>query len=153
MRTIPHWPYRPGFAATFLMLDIVCPLSAQDAKVLSVENIAQAAKANEGGWATAVKDESLAVGDRFRPRQRSRATLRLTDLYTMRLEQFTTIQLTQAMVSGEKPKFDLSGGVAFIFSREETGEIDTTKPAANGLCGARSFWSEGGLSKCWKVRW
>ena len=123
---------------------------AQDAKVLAVENIAQAAKGGGAAWTAAAKDQSLAVGDRFRTRQRSRATLRLTDLYTMRLEQFTTIQLTKAMVSGEKPKLDLSGGAAFIFSREENGEIDITTPAANGALRGTQLYvqvSEGGLSK------
>lgn len=123
---------------------------AQDAKVLSVENIAQAAKGGGAAWAAAAKDQSLAVGDRFRTRQRSRATLRLTDLYTMRLEQFTTIQLTKAMVSGEKPKLDLSGGAAFIFSREENGEIDITTPAANGALRGTQLYvqvTEGGLTK------
>ncbi len=104
---------------------------AQDAKVLSFENIAQAARGG-GGWKPAVKDLSLAVGDRFRTRQRSRATVKLTDLYTMRLKQFTTIQLTPALFEDDRSKLDLVRGAAFIFSRAEEGEIDISTPAANG---------------------
>jgi tetratricopeptide (TPR) repeat protein len=146
-------PLLPRFRViTFLLIGCLAAgdVRAQDAKVLAVENIAEAAKGGGSAWAVAVKDQSLAVGDRFRTRQRSRATLRLTDLYTMRLEQFTTIQLTKAMVSGEKPKLDISGGAAFIFSREEYGEIDITTPAANGaLRGTQLFVQvgEGGFSK------
>ena len=47
---------------------------AQDARVLSFENIAQASQGG-AGWQPAVKDLSLAVGDRFRTRQRSRVLL------------------------------------------------------------------------------
>ena len=122
----------------------------QDAKVLAVENIAQAAKGGGSNWKAAEKDESLAVGDRFRTRQRSRATLRLTDLYTMRLEQFTTVQLTPGLFTDDKSKLDVSGGAAFIFSREKNGEIDIATPAANGAMRGTQLYvrvEENGLSK------
>lgn len=123
---------------------------AQDAKVLAVENIVQASKGSNGGWSAAREDQSLAVGDRVRTRQRSRATMRLTDLYTMRLEQFTTIQLTKALFSDDKSRLDIKGGAAFIFSREKNGEIDITTPTANGAMRGTQLYvqvSEGGLSK------
>jgi len=123
---------------------------AQDAKVLAVENIVQAAKGKSGSWKTAVKDQSLAVGDRIRTRQRSRATMRLTDLYTMRLEQFTTVQLTKGLFDDDKSRLDLKGGAAFIFSREKNGEIDITTPAANGALRGTQLYvevGEGGKSK------
>lgn len=150
MRPISYSPCRTRLAVAFQMIAVTCSLSAQDAKVLAVENIVQAAKGGGSAWAAAAKDDSLAVGDRFRTRQRSRATLRLTDLYTMRLEQFTTIQLTKGLLSGDKSKLDVSGGAAFIFSREESGEIDITTPAANGALRGTQLYvqvSEGGLSK------
>ncbi len=145
-----HRHCRSRLFAVFLLAAGSCFLSAQDAKVLSVENIAEAAKGGRTAWAAAAKDDLLSVGDRFRTRQRSRATLRLTDLYTMRLDQFTTIQLTKAMVSGEKPKLDLSGGAVFIFSREENGEIDISTPAANGALRGTQLYAEvgeNGISK------
>jgi len=122
---------------------------AQDARVLDFENIAQASKSG-GGWKPVAKDQSLAVGDRFRTRQRSRATLKLTDLYTMRLKQFTTIQLTRGLFEDDKSKLDLKGGAAFIFSREKEGEIDISTPAANGAMRGTQLYvqvSEDGLSK------
>ena len=124
-------PMRIVFALVFSWGLFVCGAHAQDAKVLSFEHIAQASQGG-GGWKPAVKDLSLAVGDRFRTRQRSRATLKLTDLYTMRLKQFTTIQLTPALFQDDKSKLDLVRGAAFIFSRAKEGEIDISTPAANG---------------------
>lgn len=133
----------------FICLSCLGSADGQDAKVLSVENIAQAAKAG-GAWKAAEKDLALVVGDRFRTRQRSRATLKLTDLYTMRLKQFTTVQLTPALFENDKSKLDLVRGAAFIFSRAKEGEIDISTPAANGaMRGTQLFVevSEDGLSK------
>ena len=122
--------------------------SAQDARVLTVENIVQSSTG--GGWKPAGTGQSLAVGDRIRTRQRSRATLKLTDLYTMRLKQFTTVQLTRGLFEDDKSKLDLKGGAAFIFSREKDGEIDISTPAANGAMRGTQLYvqvSENGLSK------
>jgi tetratricopeptide (TPR) repeat protein len=106
--------------------------SGQDAKLLEVQNIVEATKGANGAWAPAAKDLSLAIGDRVRTRQRSRATLRLTDLYTMRLEQFTTVEIASSLFEEGKPRLDVGAGAAFIFSREKSGEIDIKTPAANG---------------------
>lgn len=116
----------------FLMASLPLLAAGQDAKVLAVENIVQAAKGAGGAWTPAAKEQSLAVGDRIRTRQRSRATLRLTDLYTMRLEQFTTVEIAPGLFDEAKPRLDVGGGAAFIFSREKSGEIDIKTPSANG---------------------
>ena len=97
-----------------------------------MQNIVEATKGAKGAWAPAAKDLSLAIGDRVRTRQRSRATLRLTDLYTMRLEQFTTVEIASSLFEEGKPRLDVGAGAAFIFSREKSGEIDIKTPAANG---------------------
>ncbi len=125
---------------TFSVVFLIRTAPAQDAKVLEVENIVQTAKGGRAEWAPAVKDQALAVRDRIRTRQRSRASVRLTGLYTMRLEQFTTIELTPGLVSGDKATLDLLGGAGFLFSREKEGEIDLKTPAANGaLRGTQVF--------------
>jgi tetratricopeptide (TPR) repeat protein len=105
---------------------------SQNATILETENVVQSAKGPQGAWAAAAKDQALAVGDRIRTRQRSRATLRLTDLYTMRLEQFTTVEIAPGLFDEGKPRLDVGAGAAFIFSREKSGEIDIKTPAANG---------------------
>ncbi len=123
---------------------------AQDAQLLEAENIVQVAKGGTATWAAATDAQSLTISDRIRTRQKSRATVKLTDLYTMRMEQFTTIEISPKLVSGGKPQLDISGGAAFIFSREEGGEIGIKTPAANGalkgtqlfvqVSGGRSFF-------------
>ena len=114
-------------------------LRAQEAKIIEIENIVQASK-GEGAWSVAARDQTLAIKDRIRTRQRSRASVRLTDLYTMRMEQFTTIEITPALVSNDKAQLDLTGGAVFLFSREKEGEIGIRTPAANGaLRGTQLF--------------
>jgi tetratricopeptide (TPR) repeat protein len=133
-----------------LLLVLACGFqaSAQDAKIVEVENIVQTATGADGAWMAAQKDQALSVRDRIRTRQRSRATVRLTSLYTMRLEQLTTIEISPQLLDDSKPKLDLSSGALFIFSREERGEIDIKTPAANGaLRGTQLFVDVGADGK------
>ncbi|MGV3659625.1 MAG: tetratricopeptide repeat protein, partial [Prosthecobacter sp.] len=130
-----------------LLLVLSCSggmLSAQEAKVIEIENIVQTTTGAQPAWTPAAKDQALALRDRIRTRQRSRATVRLTSLYTLRMEQFTTIELSPQLMDDSKPKLNLSEGALFIFSREQSGEIDIKTPAANGaLRGTQLFVSVG----------
>jgi tetratricopeptide (TPR) repeat protein len=111
-----------------------------DARILEIENIVETAAAKSSNWKKAAPSQTLAVGDRIRTRQRSRATVALTGLYTARLDQFTTVEITPALVDSRKPRLDLAGGAAFIFSREPAGEIDVRLPMANAaLRGTQLF--------------
>jgi tetratricopeptide (TPR) repeat protein len=113
---------------------------SQDARVIEIEHIVQTAAGGKGQWTAAVPQQSLAVSDRIRTRHRSRATVGLTGLYTVRLDQFTTIEITPGLVDARKPTLDLSGGAAFIFSRERNAEMDVRMPAANAaLRGTQLF--------------
>ncbi|MES2661048.1 MAG: FecR domain-containing protein [Verrucomicrobiota bacterium] len=131
----------PKTLAILMVFTAFCQVSrSQNATVLEVENIVQASPGGKGVWTAATPNQSLAVGDRIRTRQRSRTTVGLTGLYTVRLDQFTTVEITPGLVDTEKPKLDLLGGAAFIFSREKSGEIDIKMPAANAaLRGTQLF--------------
>jgi tetratricopeptide (TPR) repeat protein len=125
---------KPGLPYAILVALLISGTMArsQNATVLETQNIVQASARGKSEWAAASPNQTLAVGDRIRTRQRSRATLRLTDLYTMRLEQFTTVEIAPGLFGEGKPRLDLGAGAAFIFSREKSGEIDIKTPAANG---------------------
>jgi tetratricopeptide (TPR) repeat protein len=120
-------------SACMALLLCLPPAHAQEATVLAIENIVQTTPAGQAAWQPATPNQSLATGERIRTRQRSRATVRLTSLYTLRLDQFTTIEITQALTEAvSRPELDLQQGASFIFSREEGGEIGIRTPAANG---------------------
>ncbi len=113
---------------------------SQNASVIEIENVVQTSAGSKGEWVKARQNQTLAIGDRIRTRHRSRATVGLTGLYTVRLDQFTTIEITPGLVDDKKPKLDLLGGAAFIFSRERNGEMDVRMPAANAaLRGTQLF--------------
>ncbi len=107
-------------------------LSAQEATILEIANQVQTSKGGGDEWSAAAVNQSLTVHDRVRTQRRSRATVRLTDLYTMRLEQFTTVGISPAMFSNDRSQLSLLKGLAFLFSREKSGEIDIKTPAVNG---------------------
>lgn len=115
-------------------------LEGQNATVLEIQNLVQTSTGGDVEWSKAAQNQTLSIGDRIRTRQRSRTTLALTGLYTVRLDQFTTVEITPGLVSSEKPKLDIASGAAFIFSREKDGEIDIRMPAANAaLRGTQLF--------------
>ncbi|MCF7674160.1 MAG: TonB-dependent receptor [Akkermansiaceae bacterium] len=121
-----------GLAVTVVaMVLMASPASGQNATVIEIENIVQTARGDGAAWTKATPKQTLAAGDRIRTRQRSRATLALTGLYTLRIDQFTTVEITPALVDSSQPTLDLLGGAAFIFSRERDGEIGVKMPAAN----------------------
>ncbi len=71
-----------------LLISTLAPAArAADATVLAVEHIVQAAVGG-AAWTKAAPQQPLAVGDRIRTRQKSRATVALTGLYTLRIDQF-----------------------------------------------------------------
>lgn len=134
---------RHAMVALFLFSTEAWP---QAAKILEIENIVQASQGTDSPWVAAVKDQPLEIGNQVRTRQRSRAMIRLTDLYNARLERLTTIRITQGLVTGNKPRLDLEGGGIFIFSREKTGEIDIATPAANGALRGTQLYAEVGAN-------
>ncbi len=140
----------PGIRCLLAMLYLALGgfSQAQTARVLTIENDVQTATGGAGAWLPAQQEQALAVKDRIRTRQRSRATVRLTGLYTMRMEQLTTIEISPQLIDDSKPKLDLMSGALFIFSREEQGEIDIKTPAANGaLRGTQLFVNVGAGGK------
>lgn len=72
-----------------------------------------------GLWAAAQAEQRLAIQDRIRTLRKSRATVQLTGLYNMRMEQFTTVEISSSLLDDSKPRLDLGGGALFIFSREQ----------------------------------
>jgi tetratricopeptide (TPR) repeat protein len=104
---------------------------AGNATILEIKNKVETALSKTADWKAATVGQSLSVGDRIRTRQRSLATIALTGLYTVRMDQFTTVEITPALVTSEEPRLDLTGGAAFIFSREPAGKMDVRLPAAN----------------------
>lgn len=118
---------------------LAVPLAGQVASIVAVENRVERTM-GDSAWEKAQAKQKLAIRDRIRTLRKSRATVRLTDLYTLRMEQLTTVELSPFLLDDRKPKIVLGSGALFIFSREQSGEIDIKTPAANGaLRGTQLF--------------
>lgn len=131
---------RPLALATVCSLAATATARAAGAKVLEVESIVEAASRGRTAWTPAVPNQALAVGDSIRTGEYSRATIRLSELYNVRLDELTTIEITPAALDPKKSQLNLPAGAAFIFSRERSGEIDVKMPAVNaGMKGTRIF--------------
>ena len=126
-----------------VILGACVPATAQDAKVVGIENRVETSLQN-GPWKPARVGQTLAISDQIWTKLRSRATVQLTDLYTMRLDQLTTVKIVPQIVSGERPKLNLRGGKISIFSRAPAREIDIETPTVNATSLGTQFVVEVG---------
>ena len=114
------------------------PESAGNASLLSKENVVDAASGG-GSWAPATVGQALAVNDRLRTGEDSRAAVRLTDLSVLRMDELTTITIGPPTAAGDKPSLNVKEGTTYFFSREKSREIRVETPAANGAIRGTEF--------------
>lgn len=101
------------------------------AELLEKENVVEAQK-GKAKWQSAAVGLKFDDGDKVRTGEFSRATLRLSDLSTMRMDELTTFEIKPAASAGASKSIDLKQGGVYFFSRERAPEIKITTPAANG---------------------
>ncbi len=129
-------PQRSLFASVLLALLLVLPLSSllgqgNDAELIEKENIVDAQKPGTG-WLAADLGLKLLFRDKVRTGELSRAAIRFNDLTTLRLDEFTTAEITPPSRGAGSPSLNLEQGGAYFFSRERTPEVRISTPAANG---------------------
>ena len=114
------------------------PESAGNASLLTKENIVDAASGG-GPWASATVGQALAMHDRLRSGEDSRATVRMTDLSVLRIDELTTIEITPPSTASDKPSLNVKEGTTYFFSREKSREIKIETPAVNGAMRGTEF--------------
>ena len=92
-----------------------------------------------GSWTSATVGQPLAVNDRLRTGEDSRAAVRLTDLSVLRMDELTTITIGPPTTAGDKPALNVKEGTTYFFSREKSREIRVETPAANGAIRGTEF--------------
>src|SRR3954470_1218265 len=110
----------------------------QNAEVLEKENVLEASRASLK-WTQAEVGQKLAVRDRVRTGELSRAALRLTDLSVLRLNELTKIEILPPVVETQKPTLDVKQGSMYFFSREKPREVEIKTPSANGALRGTEF--------------
>lgn len=107
--------------------------------LLTVEGKVEAARAGVAQWSAAKTNQVLQTGDRVRTGSRSRATLRLSDLSILRVNELTTLEIRPPQQAGHKPQLDLKSGATYFFNREKPAEVQFRTPLASGAIRGTEF--------------
>lgn len=110
-----------------------------DSVVLTVEGKVETVRAGSLAWLPARTNEVLHVGDRLRTGLRSRATVQLSNLTVLRINELTTLQIQPPSQPGKQSGVNLEKGAAYFFSRERPTETEFRTPLASGAIRGTEF--------------
>lgn len=133
--------------ATFLALTICAALRAQTPtsspsaapQLLTVEGSVEVLPANATDWLVARTNQTLHFGDYLRTGQRSRATVRLSPLTILRVNELTTLQLQPPAAPGKTPTLNVHQGEAYFFGRDRPAEMNIQTPLVSGAIRGTEF--------------
>ena len=108
------------------------------AVVVERENVVEA-QARGVAWKPASVGLPLAIRDRLRTGEFSRAAVRFTDLSMLRVDELTTIEISPPIAPAGKAALDVKRGGTYFFSRDKAQEIEIRTPAANGALRGTEF--------------
>jgi tetratricopeptide (TPR) repeat protein len=111
----------------------------EDAIVASIEGRAQFSRRGTAQWQAAANGTRLATGDLFRTMARSRATLKWSELSSLRVDELTTLEVRPPGSKTRTAEVDLKSGASYFFSREKPEEIRFTTPVASGAIRGTEF--------------
>jgi tetratricopeptide (TPR) repeat protein len=126
-------------AALLLSLGVSFPAFAQNAQLLEKQNIVETAQ-TAAAWQPANIGQQLAVSDRVRTGELSRALVQLSNRAMLRLNEHTTVTITAPAVSSSGSGLDLLGGAAYFLSRERPESVRVRTPSANGILRGTEFY-------------
>ncbi len=100
--------------------------------LLTIEGKVELLRFGATDWTAAETNKVLKAGDQVRTAFRSRATLRLSDLTVMRMNQLTTLLIQAPKGTGGKPGLDLKAGAGYFFGRDRPSESEFRTPQTSG---------------------
>ncbi len=113
--------------------------TTDDSVLLTAEGKVEASSAGLMDWLPAHTNQILRVGDRLRTGLHSRATVRLSNLTVLRVNELTTLQIQPPSQAGKQSALDLKAGEAYFFSRERPTEMEFRTPLASGAIRGTEF--------------
>jgi Flp pilus assembly protein TadD len=91
-------------------------------------------------WKMAEVGLELAIHDRLRTGDLSQASVRLTNLSVLQIDELTTIEILPPKGPGaDKPSLDVKAGQIYFFSRDKPREIELQTPVATGALRGTEF--------------
>ena len=112
---------------------------SNDSVLLTTEGKVESAGIGLSDWLPAHTNHILNVGDRLRTALRSRATVRLSDLTVLRVNELTTLQIQPPSGPDKQSALNLEKGAAYFFSRERPTEMEFRTPLASGAIRGTEF--------------
>ena len=112
---------------------------ATDAQLLTLEGKVEIAATGTSDWKSGATNQPLHVGDRLRTGLRSRATVRLSNLTVLRVNELTTLQIQPPTANGKQAGLDLQKGATYFLSRERGNETEFRTPLASGAIRGTEF--------------
>ena len=113
--------------------------ASAEAALLTIEGKVEVARSGAGSWSPGQTNQVLQVGDRVRTGLRSRATVRLSNLTVLRVNELTTLQIQPPSTAGKPSALNLESGAAYFFSRERPTEMEFRTPLASGAIRGTEF--------------
>ena len=124
---------RPGFAETR-------GETARSTLVAKKNFVESAGAAPASSWSLADVGLELALHDRLRTGDLSQASVRLTNLSMLQIDELTTIEILEPRTPAtDKPRLDLKAGQIYFFSREKPREVEIQTPVATGALRGTEF--------------
>lgn len=139
---------KPGVAVFTIVLFVAVSVFAQNIPatpaagnsiVLTIEGKVETAIAGTMNWQVARTNEILHVGDRLRTGLRSRATVRLSNLTVLRVNELTVLQIQAPSQPEQQSALNLESGAAYFFSRERPTEMEFRTPLVSGAIRGTEF--------------
>ena len=128
-----------AFVALFTVT-LACRIYAADtATILTREGRVEFAVKGTAQWTPAQTNQSLKLGDQVRTGLRSRATIRMTDLSVLRLNELTTIEIDAPEQTGGKAELNQKSGASYFLNREQPTAIRFRTPIASGAIRGTEF--------------
>ena len=110
-----------------------------DSVLLTTEGRVEMVRAGATAWTAARTNQTLQAGDRLRTGQRSRASLRLSDLSVLRVNELTTLEIRPPAPAGPPQSLELKSGAVYFFNREKPSELRFRTPLASGAIRGTEF--------------
>jgi len=112
--------------------------SPQAAQILTIEGTADIVRAGSADWKPATTNQVLTFGDRFRTGARSRATVRLSDLSVLRVDEKTVLEL-RSRDDNNGSLLDLLSGSTYFLNRSKPNQLQFRTPLVSGAIRGTEF--------------
>ncbi len=112
--------------------------SSTNCVLLAVQGKVDVLPADATTWITATNNQELTVGTMLRTGPRSRATVRLSDLSVIRVNELTTFEIRAAQPVGTT-RLDFKQGTAYFFNRTRPMDSRFSTPLVTGAIRGTEF--------------